>query len=256
MNPFRRDPRPIMVKNAAEIAKMRTAGKMLREVFETLAELVVVGVLDTDLDRLARERIEAMGATPAFLGYRGYPASICCSINGEVVHGVPSGRRLEGGDIAGIDIGLAYDGYLADSAWTYAAGEAPGNARRLMETTREALRLGIDQMREGRRVGDVSAAIQTCAEAAGYGVVTDYSGHGIGRELHEGPELPNVGKAGTGKRLREGVVIAIEPMINEGSGETRVLGDGWTVVTADGGLSAHFEHTVAVTRNGPEVLTL
>jgi methionyl aminopeptidase len=196
-----------------------------------------------------------MGAVPSFLGYRGFPAAICCSINSEVVHGIPRGRRLESGDIVGIDIGLIHQGYHADSARTYAVGEVSEAARRLMEVTEEALWRGIERLRAGARIGDVSSAIQRHAEQAGFGVVHEYTGHGIGRSMHEAPEVPNLGLPGKGRRLTEGVVVAIEPMINEGTGDTRVLDDGWTVVTGDGRLSAHFEHTVAVTDGGPEILT-
>ena len=247
--------RPIVRKNDRQLEAMRTSGRMLREVFDALRERVVAGALDTDVDRFAREKIEKMRAVPAFLGYNGFPATICCSINSEVVHGVPRGRRVKEGDIVGIDIGLIYEGYHADCAYTFAIGKISAEARHLLEVAKESLWRGIDKMREGNRLGDVSAAIQQCAEANGFGVVREYTGHGIGREMHEPPELPNFGKPGTGKRLREGVVIAIEPMINQGTSETRVLDDTWTVVTADGSLSAHYEHTVVVTTGEPEILT-
>jgi methionyl aminopeptidase len=255
MSFLRGDLRPIVRKSDKQLQAMRTSGRLLREVFDALRDRVVAGALDTDLDRFVREKMAKMKAVPAFLGYKGFPATICCSFNDEVVHGIPSGRRLKDGDIVGIDIGLIYAGYHADSAYTYAVGKISAEARRLLDVTEESLWRGIDKMREGNRLGDVSAAIQDCAEASGFGVVRDYTGHGIGREMHEPPELPNFGKAGTGKRLREGVVIAIEPMINQGTDDTLVLDDEWTVVTADGGLSAHFEHTVVVTVGGPEVLT-
>lgn len=255
MKAFGHDPRPILRKSAEQLQVMRTAGRMLRQVIDAVGEKVVPGVLDSDLDRLAREMIERMGAKPSFLGYRGFPATICASINQEIVHGIPRGRRLEEGDIIGVDIGLQHKEFHADSAWTFAVGEVSTEAKALMAATEASLWEGIRQMREGNRLGDVSAAIQARAEQGGYGVVRDFTGHGIGRSLHEAPELPNFGYAGKGKRLQTGVVIAIEPMVNEGSPDTRVESDNWTVVTADGTLSAHFEHSVAVTEDGPLVLT-
>lgn len=247
--------RPIIRKTAEQLAIMREAGRRLREIFHAIEEKIAPGVTDKEIDRLADGLIAKMDATPAFLNYRGFPASICCSINDEVVHGIPSGRRFREGDIVGIDIGLFYRGYCADSAYTYAIGRISDRARRLMDVTRESLERGIAQMVPNRRVGDVGHAIQEWAEAHGYGVVRDFTGHGVGRSMHEGPDCPNYGSAGRGDRLRPGVVVAIEPMINEGTGATLVMDDSWTVKTRDGSLSAHFEHTVAVTEDGPEVLT-
>lgn len=255
MTALSRDARPIVRKSAGQVAIMREAGRRLREVFDLLKEQIGPGVLDTDLDRLAREGIEQRESKPAFLGYRGYPATICCSINDEIVHGIPRGRRLAEGDIVGVDCGLRYRDFFADSAWTFAIGKVSETAQRLLDVTEESLWRGIDQMREGNRVKDVSWAIQECAQSNGFHVVRDYTGHGIGRSMHEAPEAPNFVSSGGSQRLREGVVIALEPMVNERSAGTRVLEDGWTVVTVDGGLSAHFEHTVAVTDGGPEVLT-
>ena len=251
------DPRPVYIKTAEQLRIMRRAGSMLWEVFDAIQHKIGPGVVDTDLDRMARRMIEKMGAVPAFLGYRGFPATICCSINEEVVHGIPSGRRFKEGDIVGIDIGLAWQGFYSDSAYTYPIGRISAAAQRLLQITRESLDIGVAQMRPGGYVGDISQAVQQFAESRGYGVVHEYTGHGIGREMHEAPECPNFLAASKGKgvRLRPGLVIAIEPMINEGTGDTRVLDDQWTVVTEDGGLSAHFEHTVAVTENGPEILT-
>ena len=250
------DTRPILRKSPEQLATMRQAGRRLAEVFEILQTQVRPGVTDQALDRLAREEIEKRDAVPAFLGYRGFPATICFSLDSEVVHGIPSGRTLEEGSIVGIDMGLIYNGFFADCAHTFAIGEVSPAAQRLMEVTRECLNLGIAQMREGNRIGDISSAIQAHAEAHGYGVVREYTGHGIGRKMHEAPECPNFGRAGQGKRLLNGTVIAIEPMINAGHWKTQVLEDDWTVVTADGSLSAHFEHTVAVTEGDPEILTL
>ncbi|MCX7049008.1 MAG: type I methionyl aminopeptidase [Candidatus Sumerlaeota bacterium] len=248
---------PVYIKTAEQLRIMRRAGIMLWEVFNAIQHKIGPGVLDTDLDRMARRMIEKMGAIPAFLGYRGFPATICCSINEEVVHGIPSGRRFKEGDIVGIDIGLKWQGFNADSAYTYPIGKISAAAQRLLQVTQEALGIGIAEMQAGKFVGDISLAVQRYAEEKGYGVVHEYTGHGIGRDMHEAPECPNFLPIGRGKgtRLRPGMVIAVEPMINEGTADTRVLDDQWTVVTEDGGLSAHFEHTVAVTENGPEIMT-
>jgi len=258
MKPWKGDSRQIVRKSPEQLALMRRGGMLLREVFHLLESRLRPGVRDTDLDRIARETMQKMGAKPAFLGYRGFPASVCISINEEVVHGVPRGRVLKEGDIVGIDIGLVYKEFITDASTTYAVGAVSPAAQRLMDVTREALFLGIDQMRPGHRVGDISAAIQQHAEENGYSVVRDYTGHGIGRTMHEAPECPNfvTRGGGRGKRLEPGVVIAIEPMVNAGGSETRLLKDNWTVVTADGSLSAHYEHTVAVTEDGPYILTL
>jgi len=223
---------------------------------EELAEKVKPGVSTLDIDNLARERIERSGSTPAFLGYRGYPGTVCASINEEVVHGIPSAkRRLAEGDLISIDVGLIRNGFYADTAVTVAVGEVGPEIDELIRVTRTSLDVGIAAACSGRRLGDVSSAIQTYVESKGLAVVREYTGHGIGRELHEDPKIPNFGPPGKGMRLREGMVMALEPMVNLGTWGTEVLSDGWTVVTADRKPSAHFEHTIVVTANGPEILT-
>jgi methionyl aminopeptidase len=213
------------------------------------------GVTTADLDRLAEEFIIGEGAIPAFKGYRGYPATLCTSVNEEVVHGIPSARRLEEGDIIGIDVGAIVEGFYGDAAVTLPVGRISDEAARLIRVTEAALAAGLAQVRAGNRLSDISHAVQTVAEAAGYSVVTDFVGHGIGRNLHEDPQVPNFGKPGEGPRLKEGLVLAIEPMVNIGGHEVEVLSDRWTVVTRDKSLSAHFEHTIAITPDGPKVLT-
>jgi methionyl aminopeptidase len=214
------------------------------------------GVSTLEIDREVESLIRDRKAKPAFKGYRGFPATICASINEEVVHGIPAARRrLREGDIIGLDLGAIVEGYYADAAVTMPVGEVTDEARRLLDVTRESLDLGIAQCWPGRRLGDVSAAIQQHVEAAGFGVVRAFVGHGIGRALHEDPQVPNFGEAGRGPLLRVGMVLALEPMVTMGHWEVRVLADRWTAVTADGSLAAHFEHTVAVTEHGPEVLT-
>ncbi len=235
---------------------MRRAGRLAGLVLKEISRLMNPGVTTKDLDVRAEKMIRDAGAVPTFLGYCGYPASICASLNDEVVHGIPHPKRvLKEGDIVSIDVGVTLDGFVGDTAGTFPVGRVSEEARRLLETTRRSLEKGMEQARVGRRLGDVSSAIQVCAESAGFSVVRDYSGHGIGRQMHEGPSIPNFGAAGTGIRLEEGLVLALEPMINQSDWKVKVLGDGWTVVTRDGGLSAHFEHTVAVTSDGPEILT-
>lgn len=240
-----------------DIRRIREAGQVVHQVLELLASAAVPGTTTGELDRLARERTLALGARPAFLGYRGYPACVCISVNDEVIHGIPSPRRvLRDGDVVGLDFGVVLAGWFADAARTVVAGRPSEEAARLLATTRRALAMGVAAARPGARLGDVGAAVQACAEAAGYSVVRDFVGHGIGRHLHEPPQVPNYGRPGTGLVLDEGIVLAIEPMVNEGGPGVRTLDDGWTAVTLDGHLSAHFEHTVAVTENGPEILTL
>ncbi len=245
----------IEIKSPREIEKMRAAGKLLRAVFVELEKHVQPGVTTGELDQIARRMIEESGAIPAFLGYQGFPATICTSVNEEIVHGIPGKRVLREGDIVAIDCGLVLEGFYADSAYTYPVGEISPLAQKLIEVTRESLEAGIEQMRPDNRLGTLSAAIQKVIEDAGFSVVREYTGHGIGRSLHEPPQVLNFGVPGTGLRLRPGMVFAIEPMVNVGTWKTKVLRDDWTVVTADGTLSAHFEHTVAVTENGPYVLT-
>jgi methionyl aminopeptidase len=216
---------------------------------------VRAGVTTIELDRMAEEFIRSHGGRPSFKGYRGFPASICSSVNDEVVHGIPGPRELREGDIVGIDVGVELEGYHGDAAWTFAVGEISQEAQRLLEVTREALALGIAQARPGGRIGDISHAVQTHVEAAGLSVVRELVGHGIGREMHEEPQVPNYGPPGRGPRLMVGQVLAIEPMVNIGGAEVVTGSDGWTIATRDGSLSAHFEHTVAVGATGPVILS-
>lgn len=247
----------VQLRSAEEVARIREACLVVHEVLEELARAAVAGATTFDLDRIALERTRARGAAPAFLGYHGYPAALCISVNDEVVHGIPSPRRvLREGDIVGLDFGVVKDGFYGDAARTVAVGAVPEAAARLVEVTRDALAAGIAAARSGNRVGDIGAAVQALVEERGFSVVRDFVGHGIGRRLHEPPQIPNFGRPGTGETLRPGMVLAIEPMVNAGGPEVEVLDDGWTAVTGDGSLSAHFEHTVAVTENGPEILTL
>jgi methionyl aminopeptidase len=234
---------------------MREAGKVVALTKAKLAEAIGPGVTAIELDRAAELEIKRLGAKPNFKGYLGYPATICVSLNEEVVHGIPSKRMIREGDIVSVDVGAEVAGFHSDSAFTVAVGVVTEEAQRLIDATKEALRLGIDQASAGGRVGDISAAIQTYSEGLRYGVVRQYVGHGIGRAMHEEPQVPNYGVPGRGPSLREGMTLAIEPMLNLGGWETVQLDDGWTVVTADGSLSAHFEDTVAITENGTEVLT-
>ncbi|MGB9692647.1 MAG: type I methionyl aminopeptidase [Candidatus Sumerlaeaceae bacterium] len=245
----------IEIKSPAEIEKMRKAGKLLRAVFVELERHIQPGITTAELDTLARKLIEDAGAIPAFLGYEGYPATLCTSVNEEIVHGIPRARVLREGDIVAVDCGLILGGFYADSAYTYPVGQVSDLARRLIEVTKAALGAGIREMRPDNRLGTLSAAIQKVVEEAGFSIVREYTGHGIGRAMHEPPQVLNFGTPNTGLRLRPGMVFAIEPMVNAGTWKTRVLDDDWTVVTADGSLSAHFEHTVAVTDDGPDVLT-
>jgi methionyl aminopeptidase len=246
-----------ILKTREQIATMRHAGRIVAEVLALVSAAVKPGASTLDLDRIAFDEVTRRKATPAFLGYRGYPASICASINSEIVHGIPNADRLlKEGDIVSLDFGAVYDGYVGDSAVTVPVGHVSARTRLLLKTTEEALAQGILRVRSGQKLGDVSAAIQQYVEARGLSVVRKYVGHGIGQRMHEPPEVPNFGEPHKGLVLKPGLVIAIEPMVNLGTWETRELDDGWTVVTADGKLSAHFEHTVAVTEDGPEVLTL
>lgn len=248
--------RQIELKSPADLERMRRAGRLAAQVLEAVGRAVAPGVTTKELDRLAEKFIRDAGGVPTFLGYRGYTATLCASINEEVVHGIPNPKRvLREGDIVGIDVGATLDGFVGDTAATFAVGRITDEAQRLLQTTRESLDQGIAAARVGNRLGDVSAAIQRVAEAKGYSVVRDFVGHGIGRNMHEEPSVPNYGTAGTGLRLEAGLVIALEPMVNMGTWRVQVLKDGWTVVTEDNRLSAHFEHTVAVTDAGPEILT-
>jgi methionyl aminopeptidase len=236
---------------------MREAGRLVGEVLTELASKVAPGISTAELDELAEKRIARAGATPAFKGYHGYPATICASINDEVIHGIPSGRRvLVEGDIISLDVGAALDGYYGDSAITLPVGRVSEEAAELLRVTEEALLKAIEQVRPGRRLSDISHAVQHHVEAHGFSIVREFVGHGIGQQMHEEPQVPNYGEPGHGPRLSEGMVLAIEPMVNAGRAAVKVLADGWTAVTKDGSLSAHFEHTVAVTETGCRVLTL
>jgi methionyl aminopeptidase len=244
-------------KNREQIALMRRAGKVVAEMHEKCSEMAKPGATTLDIDRVAREVIERRGARSNFLGYRGFPAVVCTSPNDVIVHGIPSDTVvLEEGDILSIDCGAIIEGWHADAAVTVPIGSIDGESQRLIDVTRESLWAAIDQVVAGNRLGDIGAAVEGRAEAAGFTVVREYVGHGIGTAMHEEPQVPNYGPAGRGFKLREGIVLAIEPMVNAGGPETEVLDDGWTVVTRDGRRSAHFEHTIAVTEAGPEVLTL
>jgi methionyl aminopeptidase len=247
----------ILLKTPEEIARIREACLIVHDILEDLARAAVPGVTTAELDLLAAARTRERGATPAFLGYHGYPASLCISVNDEVVHGIPTPRRvLREGDVVGLDFGVVKDGYYGDAARTVAVGAASPEATRLLEVTRAALLAGVAAAVPGGHIGDIGAAVQAHVEGLGFSVVREFVGHGIGRRLHEPPQVPNYGRAGSGKRIEIGLVVAIEPMVNAGGPGVELLDDGWTAVTADGSLSAHFEHTVAVTENGPEILTL
>jgi len=246
----------IVCRSQSELDRMREAGRLVGEVLTELAVNVAPGVSTGDLDALAEKRIRQAGATPAFKGYHGYPAAICASINDEVIHGIPSGRRLlQRGDIISLDVGASLDGYFGDSAITLPVGSVSEQAATLLRVTEEALHKAIEQVRPGGRVSDISAAVQRHVESHGFSVVREFVGHGIGQKMHEEPQVPNYGEPGRGPRLAEGMVLAIEPMVNAGKAAVKVLGDGWTAVTRDGSLSAHFEHTVAVTAGEPWILT-
>ena len=243
-------------KSPEELDHMREAGRLVGHTLSTVVEAARPGVALLELDRLAERTIRGGGGIPSFLGYHGFPATLCLSPNSRVVHGIPDGYRLRDGDILSIDCGAIVEGWHGDAAVTVPVGQVDEAARRLIETTERAMWAGIAQVRAGNRLSDVGHAVEKVAAAPGYGVVREYVGHGIGTRMHEEPQVPNSGRPGRGLRLEVGLALAIEPMVNEGGPETRVLDDGWTVVTADGSRSAHFEHTVAITPTGPEVLTL
>jgi methionyl aminopeptidase len=246
----------IVCRSAAEIERLRRANQFVAEVLQQLEAAVAPGVTTADLDRLAERLVRDGGAEPAFKGYRGYPATLCASINEEVVHGIPSpARALRDGDIISLDVGVKLNGFYGDSAVTVPVGRVPERTTALLRVTREALDRAIAQVKVGGRLSDIGHAVQEWVEAHGFSVVREFVGHGIGERLHEEPSIPNYGLAGRGPKLAEGMVLAIEPMVAMGQPETRVLGDGWTAVTRDGSLAAHFEHTVAVSAAGPLVLT-
>lgn len=245
----------IIIKSEQEIEIMKQAGRIVAAVLEILKSQVRPGMKTKELDIIAGREIEKLGAKPSFKGYRGFPANLCVSVNDEIVHGIPGERVLEEGDVVSLDLGAVFNGFQGDAALTVGAGEVSPQAKRLMETTEDALKAGIAAARPGARLGDISAAIQHYAESRGYSVVREYTGHGIGREMHEEPQIPNFGVPGSGPVLKKGMALALEPMVNVGDWHTRVDDDHWTVLTADGGLSAHFEHTIAITDGEPEVLT-
>lgn len=246
----------ILTKSLVELEYMREAGRITAKALRVVGEAVHPGVRTAELDRIAEECIRAEGAVPAFKGYHGFPGTLCTSVNEQVVHGIPGRRKLKEGDIVSVDCGAIIDGFYGDSALTFSVGHITVEARRLLDATAASLEAGIARCRDGMRLHDIGAAVQSVAEGAGFSVVREYVGHGIGRAMHEDPQVPNYGKAGTGPTLKMGMVLAIEPMINAGDYDVHSLSDGWTVVTSDSSLSAHFEHTVAITENGPMILTV
>jgi methionyl aminopeptidase len=245
----------VEIKTQAELSVMRKAGELAGRALNEVMRNVVPGITTKELDKIGNSFIRQHGGQPTFVGYRGYPAAICVSINEEVVHGIPGGRKLKAGDIVSVDIAATLDGFVGDTARTVLLAPGAGTAQRLLDVTRASLDAAIDVMRAGNRLGDVGARVQSLVESNGFGVIREYVGHGIGRRMHEEPPVPNYAKAGTGIRLEPGMVLAIEPMVTAGDWRTRVLDDGWTVVTQDGSLAAHFEHTIAVTERDPLVLT-
>ena len=245
----------ITIKSSQELDAMRRAGRVVGAVLALLKASVKPGITTKELDSIARLEILRLGAKPTFKGYRGFPATICASVNEEIVHGIPSRRVLKEGDLLKLDVGATVDGFIGDAAVTVPVGEVSQGALALIEATRRSLEEGVRAAQAGNRIGDIAAAIQRYGESHGYGVVREFVGHGVGRFLHEEPQVPNCGEPGKGPLLRPGMCIAIEPMLNVGGWRTRILDDQWTVVTADGSLSAHFEHSIAITENGPELLT-
>ena len=247
----------VTIKTARELSKMKDACRISAEALRVAGEAVKPGVTTYEIDTIVRNYIEKQGATPSFLGYGGFPASACISVNNVVIHGIPSKKCvLREGDIVSVDVGAYYEGFHGDNAYTFRCGEVSAKAQALLDATREGLNMGIAQALVGNRIGDIGSAVQKYVEARSYSVVRDFVGHGVGAKLHEDPSVPNYGTPGRGVRLLPGMTIAIEPMINEGTFEVRVLDDKWTTVTKDGKLSAHFEHTVAITPDGPKIMTL
>ena len=245
----------ISIKSSREIELMRQAGHIVATAHQLIENILQPGVTTLELDQRVQQLIEEAGGTPSFLGYRGYPASICASVNEEVVHGIPSHRRLEEGDLLSVDIGVQYQGYHGDSAWTYAVGTISQAHQQLLDVTKQALYVALDAAKVGQPVGVIGAAVEAFIEPYGYGIVEEFTGHGVGRELHEEPPIPNFGDAKEGVILKPGMTLAIEPMINLGTKQVRILQDGWTAVTADRQPSAHFEHTVVLTESGYDILT-
>lgn len=246
----------IIYKSEAEIEMMRQSSQIVARILSELKEMIRPGLETRELDSYAETRARELGAVPAFKGYRGYPASLCVSVNEEIVHGIPSGRRLQEGDLVSLDFGVVYEGFYGDAALTVPVGEVSDLARKLIEVAERAFYRGLEELKIGQRLSDVSAAIQQEVERGGFSVIRAFVGHGIGRSLHEEPQLPNFGLPGHGPRLKKGLTLAIEPMIAAGHWEVEVLSDGWTAVTKDRSLSAHYEHTVALTEHGVEILTL
>lgn len=245
----------ITIKNPNEISKMRDAGHVVSVCHQQVEAAIAPGVTTGDLDEIVRDVIAGMGATSNFYGHHGFPGYICASVNDEIVHGIPGERRLESGDIISVDIGAIVDGFHGDSAWTYAVGDVSDETQRLLRDTEDALYAGISAALAGRRIGAIGSAVESVARPLGYGIVEGYGGHGIGRQMWEEPHIPNLGSPDSGPMMRPGMTLAIEPMLNLGDHETKVLADNWTVVTADGSRSAHFEHTVVITDGEPEILT-
>jgi methionyl aminopeptidase len=245
----------ILFKSAAELEAMRQSSRIVAAVLGELEPLIKPGIRTRDLDLYAEKRTRELGAVPAFKGYRGYPASICVSVNEEIIHGIPSGRILQEGDIVSLDFGVLYEGFYSDSALTAPVGRTSAEAARLIAAAERGFRKGLEQMKDGNRLSDISAAIQLSVESEGFSVIRQFVGHGIGRSLHEEPQVPNFGPSGRGPKIRPGMTLAIEPMIAAGGFEVEILEDGWTAVTRDRSLAAHYEHTVAMTENGPEILS-
>jgi len=245
----------VTIKNAHEIERMEAAGHLVARIHSLIEPAIIPGVTTAELDEIARETLAEAGAVSSFLGYHGYPAHICASVNDEIVHGIPGKRRLENGDIISVDVGAVLDGYHGDSAWTYGVGDISDDAAALLRDTEAALYKAVEAARSGNRLGAIGYAVEEYARPLGRGIVREYGGHGIGRSMHEDPHVPNIGDPDRGLVLRTGLTLAIEPMLTLGSEETRTLRDKWTVVTADGAWAAHFEHTVAVTPEGGQILT-
>ncbi|HEY9074562.1 MAG TPA: type I methionyl aminopeptidase [Desulfobaccales bacterium] len=245
----------ILLKSPQELAKMEVANRIVAEVLAGVKERVQPGIETRELDELAEEMCRRHQVEPAFKGYRGYPSSLCISVNDEIVHGIPGARRIKAGDLVSLDFGVKHQGYYGDAALTVAVGEVDPRSRELLEVTEKSLYAGIDQARVGKRLSDISHAVQTVVEGAGFGVIREFVGHGIGRSLHEDPQIPNFGPPGRGPLLQAGMTLAIEPMTSMGAWQVKILPDGWTAVTQDGSRAAHFEHTVAVTANGPLILS-
>lgn len=246
----------ITIKSKSEILLMREAGRIVAKAHDAIKKHIKPGITTRELDRIVEDIIIRNGAKPAFKGYQGFPASICASLNKQVVHGIPNDEKLVEGDIISIDIGSVKDGYYGDAAKTYGVGEISDESDKLITITKNSFYKGLEYMKEGYRISDISSAIQEYVESYGYSIVKEYTGHGIGREMHEAPQIPNYGLAGKGPRIKKGMVLAVEPMVNEGTDKVKLLKDGWTVVTLDGKNSAHYEHTVAITDSDPELLTI